>query len=162
MPKLERPKAKKNARTREPEQKQTEDAVEAPRAPDLLGGLALEVWDILTESLRRRQAYHESDRLTIGRYCWYLSRWMVLAKVVEDGTEFEVRKRKDGGEYRGLRPEVRQLSGYEANLVRLEKLLGITPGARARIKELLEGGGKSELDEFVNRKGVGRPPHAPQ
>lgn len=128
-----------------------------PTDDRLLDELGRAVWDEIVLELRRHRAFIGLDRHLLLRYCWYLSRWLRAAAIVNVQGEAEQRTNKSGQAYTVRRQEFKDLLTYEELLIRHEKLLGITPGARARIKELLENGaGKSGLDEFVSRRAQGK------
>lgn len=134
------------------------------------------MWRVIRDQLDRFDVLWQSDQYALARYCWYVSRWVRTAEEIErleaqpidyeDLEDEELDDQDVDDDARRIKPSTRAklVQGLEERiyklddkLVRLEKLLGLTVGARARIKEILQkGGGKSSLDEYAGNKDTGR------
>lgn len=115
----------------------------APAAPPDVAAhpYALHAWETLAPQLHLSGVLTKADPLTLARYCCLWAVWReACAFVLEHGAAFPIRARglapDRPGPLQGYRsyPQARTMMQAAAALLPLERELGLTPSARARLE----------------------------
>ena len=101
------------------------------RCPAWLDAESRETWTRLSGQLGDR--LHPTDANILARYCRIWARWVECERILEsEGMTYTVRKMGLEDTYRA-RAEVGIANALAGQLLTLEKELGLTPAARARV-----------------------------
>jgi P27 family predicted phage terminase small subunit len=115
---------------------------QAPPVPTHLGPVGTGIWAFVWENAPVRI----SDTLAVERYCKMQEHRAALLKVVE---EYGYTSTGSQGQA-VVHPALRALSTLEGQMLMMEKTLGLTPEARARLN-VDPDGGKDPLEEFFGQ-----------
>lgn len=132
--------------------------------PDWVHPEGRALWDRLAPQLAFAGMLRPADAQALTRYCDAWARWVEAAKFISANGEFFVVKNKQA-QIAGFQyfPQTHQYHRFHKMLIQLERELGLTPAARARLhadarEPPLPPGG---VDELKRRMFLGYPDDRP-
>lgn len=132
--------------------------------PDWVHPEGRALWDRLVPQLAFAGMLRPADAQALTRYCDAWARWVEAARFIAANGEFFVIRNK-AGQVTGFQnfPQTHQYHRYHKMLIQLERELGLTPAARARLhadgqEPSLPPGG---VDELKRRLFFGYPDDRP-
>jgi len=103
-----------------------------PDPPDILAGVALEVWHETTLRLQQAGTWARIDAPAIARYSLLIARWRECEAIMaHEGRVYETTNRGATRYY--ARPEVAEAKALSDQLLRLESAFGMNPASRPRV-----------------------------
>ena len=116
--------------------------------PEILEGLALEMWHRKAPQLLAMGVFTIADRETLERYCIAWELYLAAYQAVKaEGLASEI-----GSGRRVANPEAALVRGYHADMLAIEREFGCTPSARSGMS-VSNGKTKSSLEEFTSYAG---------
>ena len=123
-----------------------------PDMPRWLSSKARDHWRRIIPSLAALRVISDLDANLIARYCDAWARWVDLSDDLTRKGTTQIIAGKNGLAYSVQRPEVSMQDKLTAQLLQMEKELGLTPSARSRIEVVPEVVIPSEEQEKQEEK----------